>query len=156
MKIRRAEEKDTERILTLLSEVLEIHAGLRPDIFISGKTKYTESQLTEMMKDDSKPIFVAADDEDVVMGYAFTVIKEQPFNTMMHQFKTLYIDDLCVDQNIRGQHIGRKLYEYVIAFAKEIGCYDVTLNVWEGNDSARSFYEKMGMFVKETQMEVIL
>ena len=74
----------------------------------------------------------------------------------MHQFTTLFIDDLCVDQNARGRQIGKKLYQHVLKFAKEKGCYDVTLNVWEGNDNARAFYEKMGMFVKETQMEVIL
>ena len=74
----------------------------------------------------------------------------------MIDFKTLYIDDLCVDEECRGKHVGTILYKYVLNYAKEIGCYDVTLNVWEGNDNARVFYEKMGMFVKETQMEVIL
>lgn len=153
--IRRAIEEDTDKILTLLSEVLEIHAKIRPDIFISGTTKYTKDQLLEMFKDDSKPIFVATDDNEVV-GYAFCEFKEQPFSTTMHRFKTLFIDDLCVDHKLRGQNIGRTLFEYVLKFAKEHDCYDLTLNVWEGNDGAKSFYEKMGMFPKETQMEIIL
>ena len=55
----------------------------------------------------------------------------------------------------------KRVYTYDIPeltddYAREQGCYDVTLNVWEGNDNARAFYEKMGMFVKETQMETIL
>ena len=74
----------------------------------------------------------------------------------MRDFTTLYIDDLCVDENVRGQHVGTSLFSYVKEYAKSRGCYDVTLNVWEGNDSARKFYEKMGMFIKETQMEFIL
>ena len=74
----------------------------------------------------------------------------------MKDFTTLYIDDLCVDETKRGLHVGKKLYEYLLDYARKSGCYDVTLNVWEGNDSARGFYEKMGMFVKETQMEIIL
>ena len=156
MNIRRAEKKDTGKILKLLSEVLEIHSKIRPDIFISGTTKYTENQLAEKFNDDKKPVFVATDDNDEVLGYVFCIFLEQPFSTNMHQFTTLFIDDLCVDQNARGRQIGKKLYQHVLKFAKEKGCYDVTLNVWEGNDNARAFYEKMGMFVKETQMEVIL
>ena len=45
MQIRRAEEKDIEKLIVLLQEVLEIHAALRPDIFISGTTKYTAEDL---------------------------------------------------------------------------------------------------------------
>ena len=154
--IRRAKEKDLDRVLKLLSEVLEIHAKIRPDLFLSGTTKYTKNQLLEIFQDDSKPVFVAANDSDEVVGYAFCVFKEQPFSTNMHPRKTLFIDDLCVDQALRGQHIGESLYKYVLEYAKAHDCYDVTLNVWEGNDSAKAFYEKMGMFVKETQMEIIL
>lgn len=153
--IRHAEKKDIARISELLSQVLEIHAALRPDIFISGTTKYTEDELLGIITNDETPVFVADDDGNVV-GYAFCVMKRQPFSTNMKDFKTIYIDDLCVDQNCRGKHVGSMLFDYVMDFAKKSGCYDVTLNVWEGNDSARSFYEKKGMFVKETQMEILV
>ena len=142
--------------MQLLSEVLELHAKIRPDIFISGTTKYTQSELADIISSDNTPVFVAADDEDVVQGYAFCIMKQQPFSTNMKSFSTLFIDDLCVDENCRGQRVGTRLFDYVKEYAKARGCYDVTLNVWEGNDSARAFYEKKGMFVKETQMEIIL
>ena len=154
--IRRAVEKDAEKTMKLLSEVLELHAKLRPDIFIPGTTKYTREELQEIFRNDSTPVFVAADENDEVMGYAFCVIKRQPFSTNMKDFSTLYIDDLCVDENCRGQHIGSLLFDHVKQFAKEQGCHDLTLNVWEGNDVARAFYETKGMFVKETQMEILL
>ena len=156
MNIRRAEKKDLKKVTELLSEVLEIHAKIRPDIFISGTTKYTDDELLEIFRDDSRPVFVAVDDHDNVQGYAFCKFERQPFSTNMRDFKTLYIDDLCVDQNTRGQGIGKKLYDYVCAFAKENGCYDITLNVWEGNDSARKFYDRIGLKVKETTLEHIL
>lgn len=155
IEIRRAEKKDIARISELLSQVLEIHAALRPDIFISGTTKYTEEELCGIISNDETPVFVADDDGNVV-GYAFCVMKRQPFSTNMKDFKSVYIDDLCVDENCRGKHVGSLLFDYVMDFAKKNGCYDVTLNVWEGNDSARSFYEKKGMFVKETQMEILV
>lgn len=156
MKIRKAEEKDIPRLLTLLGQVLQIHAEIRPDIFIPGTTKYTPGELAELLKQPDKPIYVAADADDVCIGYAFCQIREQPFSTNMVPFTSLFIDDLCVDKQARGQHIGESLFSYVKQQAKALGCYEVTLNVWAGNTSAEHFYEKMGMKTKERQMEFIL
>ncbi len=156
MQIRRVAEKDIDRINELLGQVLEIHAGIRPDIFIPGTTKYTNAELEEMMKDDDKPIYVAVDDEDYVMGYAFCQIRKQPFSNNMIQFDTMFIDDLCVDAELRGRHVGEALFVFVKEEAKRRNCYDVTLNVWEGNDCARHFYDKMGLKVKESHLEIIL
>lgn len=127
MNIRRANEKDIPRLIELLGQVLQIHADIRPDIFIAGTTKYTNEELLEMIKDDTNPIYVAADE-----------------------------NDLCVDVLTRGQHIGEALFEHVKSEAKRLGCYEVTLNVWAGNTSAEKFYEKMGLKTKERQMEYIL
>ena len=155
MKIRRAVEKDAEGVLSLLSQVLEIHAALRPDLFISGTTKYTRDELLAIFADDSRPVFVAADEKDRVTGYVFCVLEEQPRTTNQNPFTSVYIDDLCVDASARGQHIGERLFEYVKEYARKLGCYEITLNVWDGND-ARIFYEKMGMRVKKTTMELVL
>ena len=156
MTIRKAEEKDIPRMIELLGQVLQIHADIRPDIFIPGTTKYTNDELEQMIKDEMKPIYVAVNEEDVCMGYAFCQMKEQPFSNNMVQFQSLFIDDLCVDRFARGQHIGESLFDYVKQEAKRMGCYEVTLNVWAGNTSAEKFYEKMGMKTKERQLEYIL
>ena len=154
--IRKANEKDIPRLIELLSQVLEIHAKIRPDIFVSGKTKYTKEDLLSILSDEKKMIFVATDENDMVLGYAFCEIKHTPSSKNMVQFTSLFIDDLCVDEKARGMSLGKKLFEYVKEEAKKLGCYEVTLNVWEGNDSAKAFYDKMGMKAKETQMEFIL
>lgn len=153
--IRKAQNKDIDQIIILLNEVLELHAKIRPDIFISGTTKYTKEELFKIINDNNTPVFVATTYEKVI-GYVFCIFKKQPFTTNMHDFKTLFIDDLCVDKTFRSMHVGKRLFDYVLDYAKENKCYDVTLNVWEGNDSAYAFYKKMGMFVKETQMEIIV
>ena len=156
MIIRKAAEKDIERILALLKQVLEIHAAIRPDIFVSGTTKYTAKELAEIIQDGQKPIYVAADENDCVLGYAFCQIREQPASEYMVPFRSVFIDDLCVDEGARGQHIGEQLFEFVKKEAKRLGCYEITLNVWAGNSSAEKFYEKMGMKTKERQLEYIL
>ena len=154
--IRRACEKDIPRLIELLAQVLEIHAKIRPDIFISGTTKYTVEELSYMLTDEKKPIYVATDENDRVLGYAFCELKENPFTTNMVQFKSMYIDDLCVDEAARGMKLGKQLFEKVKEEAKKLGCYEITLAVWEGNDSARAFYDKIGMKTKESIMEFVL
>ena len=156
MNIRRAQAKDAEALIRLLHQVLELHAALRPDIFISGTTKHTIEELETMIVDDTKPIYVAVDDDDAVLGYAFCEIKEPVISNNRVPFRALHIDDLCVDEQCRGQHVGKALYDFCLAQAKAMDCYEVTLNVWEGNTAAQSFYEKQGMRVKMTQMETIL
>lgn len=156
MKIRRAEEKDIEAINNLLLQVLTVHHNGRPDLFKENCRKYSTQQLKTMLKDEGKPIFVLVDETEKVLGYAFCIVQQHLNDNVLTDIKTLYIDDLCVDSNARGQHIGKKLYEYVLEYAKQIGCYNVTLNVWASNENAIKFYEKCGLKPQKIGMEHIL
>ena len=150
--IRRAEIKDIPGIIELLHQVNMVHHVLRPDLFKPYTTKYNEQELEALIGDDSKPIFVFEDGG--VLGHAFCMITEVKGDKLLQDIKTLYIDDICVDENARGQHVGKALYEYVRDYAASIGCNNITLNVWEGNDAALSFYQNMGMKVQKTTMEI--
>ena len=156
MKIRRAEERDMDGINSLLCQVLTVHHNGRPDLFKANAKKYTDEELKDILKDDTRPIFVGVDEEENVMGYAFCVFQQHIGNNILTDVKTLYIDDLCVDEKIRGQHIGKQLYEYVLDYAGKSGCYNVTLNVWVCNENARKFYEKCGLVPQKIGMEKIL
>ncbi len=156
MLIRRAEDKDIPKIHDLLSQVCMVHHNGRPDLFKRGARKYTDEQLSEMIADDEKPIFVAADQDDQVMGYAFCIFEQYIDHNVLTDVRTLYIDDLCVDKDLRGQHIGRQLYDYVVNFARESGCYNLTLNVWSCNEPARKFYESCGLKPQKIHLETIL
>lgn len=156
MNIRKAEIKDVDRILELLVQVNNVHSANRPDLFIKDKTKYTRDELTALLSDDSKPIFVGVDEGDRVLGYAFCVFQSHVEDNNFPDITTLYIDDICVDEVARGKHVAASLYEYVKNFAKESGCYNVTLNVWDKNDTAIAFYNKCGFKIQKYGMEVIL
>ena len=156
MIIRNAEEKDTEQILNLLSQVLEIHASIRPDIFIPQTTKYTDSELSVILINEKRRTFVATDENGKVLGYAFCEIRDFTGMNNIVPHTEMYIDDLCVDSASRGQNIGKALFNRVKDEARALGCYEITLNIWEGNDSARAFYDKIGVKPKETMMELIL
>ena len=154
MQIRRATLTDIDGINKLLYEVHKVHSDKRPDLFKVGSKKYTNEELAKIIVDDNRPIFVYVDNDDI-LGYAFCVFIKNNSNSLT-DILTLYIDDLCVDENARGKKVGTSLYNYVLQFAKEAGCYNVTLNVWACNNSALKFYEKSGLSVQKIGMEKIL
>ncbi|MDO5124665.1 MAG: GNAT family N-acetyltransferase [Eubacteriales bacterium] len=156
MIIRPAEKKDIEGINNLLRQVLYVHHVGRPDIFKPQGKKYTDSQLEIIIMCEDTPIFVAVDEKGTVLGHCFTEIRLVKDHSSLEDMKTLYIDDLCIDENSRGEHIGKALYEFTLDYARKIGCYNVTLNVWAENKSALKFYEAMGLSVQKYGMEKIL
>ena len=156
MEIRRAEKKDMPGINRLLRQVLMVHHNGRPDLFKANAKKYTDEQLEELIEDDTKPVFVCVDEKNMVLGYAFCVWQQHINSEILTDIKTLYIDDLCVEETKRGQHIGKSLYEYVLDYARENKFYNVTLNVWSLNESAMKFYEACGLVPQKVGMEKIL
>lgn len=156
MNVRRAQLKDIERINKLLEQVLMVHYNGRPDIFKKGTTKYTNQELIDIIHNDKTPILVLVDEQDIVLGYAFCMLQQYLEHNILTEVKTLYIDDLCIDENIRGKHLGKRLYDEVIDFAKQLKCYNVTLNVWSCNQSAIAFYERCGLLPQKVGMEIIL
>lgn len=153
--IRRANDGDIPALDRLLFEVHKVHSDVRPDLFKSGAKKYTDAELRDILKDEKTPVFVA-ETADGIAGYAFCIAQQHVGSRSMTDVRTLYIDDLCVDERVRGLYIGKRLYEYVLAFAKEQGFYNVTLNVWADNVKAVGFYEKLGLRVQKIGMEKIL
>ena len=155
MIIRRAEKTDICGIERLLLQVNNVHADGRPDLFKHDRPKYTEPELEAILDDDERPVFAAADGGKL-LGYAFCVAVSHIPDNNMADIKTLYIDDLCVDEKMRGQHIGTMLYEYVKKWAKENGFYNITLNVWSCNKNAEAFYRSLGLVPQKTTLEAIL
>ncbi|MBQ9384667.1 MAG: GNAT family N-acetyltransferase [Ruminiclostridium sp.] len=155
MEIRRAVKDDIPGINALLRQVLEIHHKGRPDLFKTGCKKYTDEQLADIIADDERPIFAAAENGSI-LGYAFCIFERHKNDNVLTDITTLYIDDLCVDESLRGKHIGKALFDHVKEFARSAGCHNITLNVWECNPPAQRFYEKMGMLPQKTYLETVL
>ncbi|MDY3224549.1 MAG: GNAT family N-acetyltransferase [Candidatus Faecousia sp.] len=155
MEIRLACAGDIPGMIDLLLQVGEVHHKIRPDLFRAGAQKYDEAALKELLKDANRPIFAAVEDGKL-LGYCFCILETTKDNPVLMDQKSLYIDDLCVDENIRGKHVGSALYDYAVNYARKIGCDTVTLNVWCGNDSAMAFYESRGLKPRNIHMEAKL
>ena len=153
--IRRAKEKDIPRLGELLKQVCLVHHNGRPDIFKVGR-KYSDAELEALIKDENRPILVYTDEDDNVVGYCFCIYQQHTDSSVLTDIKTLYIDDLCVDEALRGRHIGKALYEAAVQLARDSGCYNLTLNVWSCNPSALRFYEAQGLLPQKIGMELIL
>lgn len=155
MTILRAENAHIPGLIRLLYQVGGVHHDIRPDLFRSGAIKYTEKDLEALLAEESTPVFAAVE-EGVVLGYCFCQLREYRDSTVLTDRKEIYIDDLCVEQAVRGRGIAKSLYDYVCRWAKDTGCGYVTLNVWCGNEGAMRFYEKMGMTRRSITMETRL
>ena len=156
MKIRRAKEHDIPGIEKLLSQVCLIHHKGRPDLFKYGQRKYTNEQLKQLLLDDNQPVFVAVDEDGQVLAHAFCIYQQHINHNVLTDIKTLYIDDICVLDTHRGQHIGRQMYDHICHFAKTQNFYNITLNVWSLNQTAINFYESCGLSAQKICMEMIL
>ena len=156
MSIRLAQPKDIPDLLRLLEQILSVHHQARPDIFKEEGSKYSGQDLENLMMQEQTPIFVYENSDGQILGHLFVTIKEVTDNPVLQPIKTLFIEDLCVDQATRGQKIGDQLYQFAVSYAKEIGCYNLTLNVWNDNEGALRFYQRQGMKPQETVMETII
>jgi ribosomal protein S18 acetylase RimI-like enzyme len=156
MYIREAKKGDIPDILQLLIQVDMVHHNGRPDLFKGPATKYDAAELEDIIDNDSTPVFVCADENEHILGHAFCIHKQVIGDSVLTDVKTLYIDDICVDEAARGQHAGKMLYDYVVDYAKREGFYNITLNVWNCNPPAMKFYEAMGLKPQKVCMEQIL
>ena len=155
MNIRFAEIRDIPGMIDLLQQVGQVHHQIRPDLFRSGAQKYDEAALEALLRDPNRPI-LAAVENGRLLGYCFCILQVTENDPVLCDRKVLYIDDLCVDERMRGQGVAKALYEAALDYARELACHAVTLNVWCGNDRAMAFYEKCGLKPQKIGMETIL
>ena len=151
--IRPAEPRDLEAVNSLLRQVLAVHHKGRPDLFRPEGKKYTDDELLAIFANPDTPVFVY-DKDRAVLGYVFCDI-QHPSSGALEPIKTLYVDDLCVDSKARGEGIGTALFNYVKEYAREKGCHNITLHVWECNPGAKAFYESLGLTPQYTSLELI-
>lgn len=149
--IREACIKDFAAIFNLEKQVFDIHLKARPDM-IKQKMPFDKDYFETSLSDDNTKIFVYEDSGDV-LGYCIT--KKSVYNNhhLFYDMTILDINDMCIDEKVRGKNIGRRLFNRANEYAKEIGASKIELSVWHFNKDARKFYEKLGMTERISRME---
>jgi GNAT superfamily N-acetyltransferase len=130
LSIRPVELGDKERWLQLWKGYLTFYKTE----FSADKTEVTWKRLLD-------PNFnlncLVAQDDGQIMG--MTTFNFQ--NSTWSENGQCLLEDLFVDQSIRGQGIGRALIDAVINEAKKRGCSRVYWNTDETNETARKLYD---------------
>lgn len=88
---------------------------------------------------DNGGIWVATDEDGRLIGTA-TILYEEKF---IHNCAVLaHIEDVCVDPELRGKGIGKKLIRHLIEEARAVGAYKVVLDC---SDENLGFYTACGL-----------
>ena len=108
MQVRRAINADIPGIDNCLSQVLEVHAKGRPDLFRSGTRKYTDDELRQIIADDDRPVFVAVNEDAApgeILGYGFCVVEDhahsnnlQPIRRKFYEAMGMGVQKTCMEQ----------------------------------------------------------
>lgn len=131
--IRRAEQKDCERIFDLVKELAEYEKA--PNEVTVSIEAFSKSGFGE------NPVWwglVAIDDSKTeIVGFALYYIR---FSTWKGE--SLYLEDLLVTESMRGKGIGTMLFNAIINECKTKGYRRLCWQVLEWNEPAIKFYNK--------------
>ena len=155
MQIRRIQKEDRKQIILLLEQVSRLHIERRADIFKTKTYEVFDKYALEIISNKEKITFVAEQDNKI-LGIIILKIKEVKNHINLKDSKTLWVDELCVNKENRGEGIGKQLINKAKEIAKELKCIRLELNCWEMNKEAIAFYEKLGMQTQRRIMELKL
>lgn len=141
--IRLAENRDITALQNLLVQVCNHHYELYPDIFKKNGNKYTVEKIEQILLDINYFVLVAELD-GVVKGMAISKIVDRPDLSQARATRTVFVEDLSVDEDCRHMGIGSELMRRVEEIATKQGAEQVELNCWYANTSAYEFYQGLG------------
>ena len=141
MQIRNMTLNDYNEVDRLMAQVHLLHVNGRPDLYIDVDHIYSYEQFKEMVENEDM-ITILAEEDGKVLGICMITMRAK---TCMVKRRTAYMEDLCVDESCRGRGIGKALFLYAKEVSVKMGAERLDLMVWDFNEDARKFYEKMGM-----------
>ncbi len=140
---------DRPDVNRLARQVHELHVGWRPDLFLMPDELFPEELFSELVK--NRELYVAKLDGSVV-GFVLVRIRTSEGVGKVTR-KIMLIDQLCVEEALRGHGIGTQMMEEIRILAKAFGCTDLQLGVYPQNDAAVSFYQKCGFMIRSIDMQ---
>ncbi len=140
---------DREGVLRLKRQVHSLHISWRPDIYWDDPDLYPEAHYQEDIQ--SRQLYVAKLGGALV-GYVRLMIRRQDGPGSVPQ-KVLLLEEICVEEALRGQGIGTEMVGDVQALARAFGCDGMRIGVYPQNDGAVAFYQKCGFQIRSISMD---
>jgi len=150
--IRSAVKEDYPGVHQLLRQIAELHAEWRPDLFLPNAKLSVIGYRKCLKKAKQNPVLVAVMD-GIIVGHLFAKIVHIKQMPHIKKRRVLYVGDLCVDGTCRGYGIGRRLMEEAQRLAHAHHCETLELNVYQCNESAVKFYERLGFAPQRLTLE---
>jgi ribosomal protein S18 acetylase RimI-like enzyme len=134
LEIRKAAESD-------LPAVLRLYAQPGMD---NGRVLNVDAAAKILRRMGTYPEYAvylaAADDGSVVGTFALLVM-----DNLAHMgTPSAVVEDVCVDEQFRGQGIGRAMMDFAMELARQHGCYKLALSSNAAREGAHAFYRSLG------------
>ena len=150
--VREATPEDYEGLCKVFAEADALHREALPHLFRKpdGPAR-TREYISGILADENTALF-AAEREGELIGLVHILLREAPDIPIMVPRRYAVIDSLAVKEGSRRSGIGRALMERAHQWARDQGAIQVELNVWEFNEGAIAFYEKLGYSTASRKM----
>ena len=142
LEIRPAQEVDFHQVGLIFADENRFHSQLLPERFKIADPIMTRAWFQEILSNAAKMLLVAQDG-DHLTGLVLIELMTTPDDPIFQPRRYAYIDELAVLESRRGAGIGRALMEQAHQWIADQGIHAIELNVWERNQSAIRFYERL-------------
>ena len=144
-----AREIDFEQVSRLARQIHEPHVAWRPDIYCDTTSPYPKEKFIE---DIAKRMVYVAKIDELIAGF-LVLSKRNNSGEGLVSKNVLVLESICVDEEFRGQGIGRTMLSELRLLARVFRCQEIILSVYPENDGAIAFYQKCGFFIRSINMD---
>ena len=127
------------------STALESINHLLPQLS-SKASLITMERLSELVGSGSTMIFICTNEEAKIVGMLSLVIMKIPTGNKA------WVEDVVVDQNARGQGLGKSLMDHALAEAGKLGVKTIDLTSRPSRENANRLYQSLGYQIRETNV----
>ena len=140
--IRAANDRDLEQLNQLMFQLHDEHHKQCPDYFKTAEEIEQEKSIARYLDNPECLVFVACE-QDKICGFISGHFCEL-ISTVSKPIQMGSIDELFVLPDYRNQAIAERLVSKLEKTFDDYGVKQVFVEVWDFNDNAKQFYQKMG------------
>jgi len=134
LEIRKATESDLPAVLRLYAQP-GMDSGRVLTVGAAAKI------LRRMATYPDYAVYVASADNGSVVGTFALLVMD---NLAHMGAPSAVVEDICVEERLRGQGIGRAMMHFAMEFARQRGCYKLALSSNAARERAHAFYRSLG------------
>lgn len=142
--VREATVGDYKNLFELFGEVDTLHRDNLPHRFQKANGPAREQDYySELIDNENDGLFVAEKGAELV-GFVHVIVRDTPPIPIVLPRRYAVVDSIVVKSGFQKRGIGRMLMDKMQEWAIAKGATSIELNVYEFNETAISFYERLG------------